>query len=395
MSRRQPLAPPTARAQAWPLAVGGTFAVALAVAQAWTLAVASPARADTPPNVWDVAADPLVAERWALHVRVQRLLHPPPPDDPVGPPRATQLRDEELHCEAALAMLEQAGAASSPDVRLRIDLGEVQYLLGDLRGQPAFYEKAATTLTAAVALAPEGPLVTEALERIVYAYARLDRPQLELDAWHRYIPRVLDPRVRASAQMNMGEAEMRLGLVDDALATFREVLRASAELPNTSSTYLLGLWDLAVALDRSGDARGALETAARACRQTAVDSSGMLRLGRNLLKDDPLVFFVPDWEKNWYLALGAEATAQGERDPREALRYYTEAEHEWQQYVRGATVALADPSLATTLGKPAVAAIGAYLRIAELRAGRVHAERAAVLKRLPAGAGDDRSGEDE
>ena len=78
---------------------------------------------------------------------------------------------------------------------------------------------------------------------------------------------------------------MRLGRVDDALATFREVLRLCGELPNTpsvGSTYVLALWDVAVALDRSGDPRGALETAAKASR---VDLGG--RTGRVPHREGP------------------------------------------------------------------------------------------------------------
>ena len=365
---------PAGVARRWPLALAALLA----------LGRAAVARADTPPSQWDIAADPALAERWALHVRVQRLLHPPP-DDPTGP-RLEWRRDAELHCEAALAMLEQAGAETSPDTRLRFDLGVVQYELAELGGRVDLYTKAAATLTAALALDPAASGATEALERIVYAYAKLDRPRDELDAWHRYIPRLLDPRTRAVAQMNRGEAEMRLGLVDDALGTFRQVLRESEELPNTSSTYVLALWDLAVALDRSGDARGALDTATRAAHETALTSTGMPSLGRALLVHDPAVFFVPDWEKQWYLALGAEALAREDTDPREAAAYFIESEHDWDQYIAQASAAGASGGSGKGRESGAALAQQSWLRIAGLRRARVHAARLAALKRLPAAA---------
>ena len=263
-------------------------------------------------------------------------------------------------------MLEAAGAAESPDARLRIDLGTVLYELAELRGRSDLYERAVGVLTSAVDLAPGAPGATRALEELVYAYARLGRSREELAAWHRYIPRLLDPRTRTVAQMNMGEAEMRLGRLGDALATFREVLRACGELPNTSSTYVLGLWDLAVALDRSGDARGGLETAARAARETAIDSQGMPTTGRGLLTRDPAVFFVPAWERQWYLALGSSALAREATDPHEAWQYWAEAAHEWDEYVTRAE-ASREPDR--------------WLPIARARRDRARAERDAAEKR--------------
>src|SRR6185437_554464 len=140
-----------------------------------------------------------------------------------------------------------------------------------------------------------------------------------------------------TAMMNMGEAQMRLGHVDEALATFREVVRLCGELPNTpsvGSTYVLALWDVAVALDRSGDPRGALETAAKASH---VDLGG--QTGAYLISRDPKVFFVPDWERLWYLALGAAAEAREAPDARDALTLWAAAERLLAQYVDRATAA--------------------------------------------------------
>jgi hypothetical protein len=76
------------------------------------------AHADTPPSAWDVARDPPARGRWELHVRVQQLLHGVLLDgaaiEGLGPASALPLA-------AARAELESAGAASSPDVRLRFD----------------------------------------------------------------------------------------------------------------------------------------------------------------------------------------------------------------------------------------------------------------------------------
>jgi tetratricopeptide (TPR) repeat protein len=346
-------------------------------------AAACPARADTPPSVWDKARDPSVSEHWALHLRVQHLLSAP--HDEESDARLSWKRDAELHAEAALAMLEDAGAATSPDVQVRFDLGMVLYELAHSSERTDLYEKAARTLEGALALGPDAPGSTEALDELAACYGRLDRSRDELETWRRLITRVLDPRSRALDSYNMAEAEMRLGRVDDALATLREVLHACGELPNTSSTYVLTLWDVAVALDRSGDPRGALATAAQAARQSAVGSGGFLTTGRGLLKHDEGVYFVPAYERDWYLALGSEALAKQDTDPREAAAYLAESLQEWDEYITQATAAGVGASAPAGPRQPDDAsrtAAVAFLRIAHLRRDRVQAALTAAGKHL-------------
>ena len=326
------------------------------------LLAGSVARADTPPSPWDIARDPDERARWALHVRVQRLLVPPADEEvPIPIVRDEQM---ELRLEAARALLEEARAADSTDMRLRLDLGNVYRLLGDRQGRRDMYELAVRVLgPASDAMearehgAPDGDGLTAALESLVYAYAKLNRPREELATWHRYIPRLVDDRVRATALMNMGEAEMRLGRVDDAVATFREVERLCGTLPNTPGviqTYVLDLWDLAVALDRSGDPQGAMENATQ-----AVHMKGMA-----MLRGDS-VFFVPDWERLWYLALGAMVEAREDKDVAEAVRYWINAEAQWDEYIAQAGIDGKDP----------------WIAIARVRRERTHRELEAAKKR--------------
>jgi len=345
---------------------GGLVAVV-----SFAFSFATPVRAETPPSAWDLARDPAERDRWNLHVRVERLMHPP-----VG---EGGLRfDDELRLEAACAMLEEGDAARSPDVRLRYDLGIVYSELAVRQRRNDLQAKVIDVLAPALESAPppDDGSATAALEALVYAYAKLARPREELETWRRYIPRLIDDRVRATAMMNMGEAEMRLGRVDDALGTFREVLRLCGELPNTpsvGSTYVLALWDVAVALDRSGDPRSALDTAAKASH---VDLGG--RTGAYLIAKDPDVFFVPDWERLWYLALGAEASAREATDPRDAASLWASAERAFTEYVNRATTAGGhDPWLAI-----------ARVRLEHVQAERGGAEkRAAKLPPGPASAG--------
>ncbi|HEY6460885.1 MAG TPA: tetratricopeptide repeat protein, partial [Polyangiaceae bacterium] len=204
---------------------------------------------------------------------------------------------------------------------------------------------------------------------------KLNRPQEELATWRRYIPRLIDDQSRSVAMMNMGEAEMRLGYLDDALATFREVMRICGTLPNQAgvgSTYVLALWDLAVALDRSGDPRQALTSASRAARIAVIGSSGRVMTGGELIARDPGVFFVPAWEREWYLGLLATVEAREAKDPRDAVGFWADAEQSWSTYVDKCA---ADGTQDT------------FLRIARVRLAQAqasHRAAAAAAAKLPA-----------
>jgi tetratricopeptide (TPR) repeat protein len=300
--------------------------------------VASRADADTPPSVWDIARDPTEASRWTLHVGVQRLLQ--------GPPESTR-SDAVLRVEAARAALEDADAAHSPDVRLRFDLGLV-YSESEVDMQ----SQVVAVLAPAIAMAPDDPAATLALERLAWAYAKLGKPNEELAVWRCYIP-LLDDRARALEMMNMGEAEMRLGFIDDALGTFREVLQlcgAGPNFPGVIVTYALTLWDLAVALDRSGDPRGALDAAGKAMALAWQHWQGALHTtvtGSKAIEDTESVFFVPAWEREWYLALEQAQAARSEDDPRKAVALWKAAQDHREAYVAGASSARSpDPWLA-------------------------------------------------
>jgi tetratricopeptide (TPR) repeat protein len=351
------------------------------LASALLLGVASRARADTPPGSWDYARDPEERARWALHVHVQQYLFLVGGEEMSDEQRR---RVHELQLEHARALLEGADAEHSPDVRLRFDLGAVYVQLANLQRDVTLYERALAVLAPAVDAEPDHPASTAALYNLADAYAHLDRGPQELATWRRHLARLSDDGERVVEMMNMGEAEMRLGFVDDALGTFREVLHLCGELPNTGgSTYVLALWDLAVALDRSGDPRGAVEAAAKASNIMVYPSNrhGPVS-GRKLIAPppdgDPAVFFAPEWQRDWYLALGAMAAAGAAHDAREQAAQWADAEAHWDVYVAGASGGGAtDP----------------WLAVARKRREQVHTERiaaekrAAKLPRLPAGRG--------
>ncbi|MCL2448777.1 MAG: tetratricopeptide repeat protein [Polyangiaceae bacterium] len=317
------------------------------------LAAGGVARADTPPSSWDIVRDPAVRDRWVLHVRVERAMHPVE-SEAIS---FSGEHDEEVRFEALREMLEEAGADHSPDPRLRFDLGRVYEQLAAQQQRPDLHRRAIELLESALTDSPDTPGAGEALESLVYAYAKLDRPRDELAAWKRYIPRLLDDRERIAPLMNMGEAQMRLHRLDDALATFRQAIELCESLPNSSgvnSTYALSLWDMALALDRSGDPEGALQAAGKARRWTWVEVAGfgqaqVLRTvtGWDIIQDERTVFFVPEWDREWYLALGETASARLATDPRDAARFWASAQAHWDSYVTRATQAGSrDPWLA-------------------------------------------------
>ncbi|MDP9152557.1 MAG: tetratricopeptide repeat protein [Myxococcota bacterium] len=328
------------------------------------------AHADTPPSVWDIARDPVRNDTWGLHVRVERLLHPSVPDE-LSPLELR--RDQELRLEAVRAMLEQADAAHSPDLRLRFDLAAVYEQLATDQGRADLHRRVVDLVAPALDATPDHPAATGALETLVYAYAKLDRPAEELAAWQRLLPRLADDRARLAPMMNMGEAEMRLGRLEDAAATFSDVLHLCEMLPNSSSvnaTFALTLWDLAVTLDRAGDPRTAIKTAARAkgWRWSSPAPYGQVRAvtGWDVILDLREVFFVPDWEREWYLALGYAADADEGSDPRLAASSWARAEEHWASYAEHATHAGGQER---------------WLSTARARRDRAHAERVAAERR--------------
>jgi tetratricopeptide (TPR) repeat protein len=345
-------------------------ASAVFVAPMLLLLLASQGRADTPPGSWDFARDPDERGRWALHVRAQQLLVLMGGEEMSDEQRR---RVHELQLEHARAMLEAADAEHSPDVRLRFDLGAVYVQLANLQQQDSLYERALAVLVPAVDAEPDHPASTAALYNLADAYAHLDRGPDELATWRRHLARVTDDGERVVEMMNMGEAEMRLGFVDDALGTFREVLHLCGELPNTGgATYVLALWDLAVALDRSGDPHGAVDTAAKASAIMVYPSNrhnpvtGRTLIAPHARGGDPAVFFAPEWQRDWYLALAAMAAAGAAHDARDQAAQWADAEAHWDVYVAGASGGSStDP----------------WLAVARKRRERVHAERVAAEKR--------------
>jgi tetratricopeptide (TPR) repeat protein len=290
---------------------------ALLLALASGLIPPAVAYAETPPSVWDSAKDPLARERYKLHLDVQELL------EIRALPEIGSLRN--LTADRARVMLEAKDAAHSPDPRLRFDLAEVYELLER-------YDPVIGVLEGALAMAPDHPAATRAWFELAGAYAHKDSPEAsrkEISSYREYLARETDEEDRAIALLNLAEAEMHLGEMERAISDYQESMRlaASSARVRGPATEILAVWGLAVAYDRSGDATGA---AAQAKLATQMDPRD------RLIGDKQYTFFVPEYERNWYLGLAAMARAREETDPRAILAHWIDAEQRWDSYLAGA-----------------------------------------------------------
>lgn len=281
---------------------------------AWALGVCAfvapaVAIADTAPSFWERARDPEATARFALHTKVRQILAFEV-DNPL-------VRFGAL--DRARAVLEAEHAESSPDPRLRFDLGEVYYKL-------ELHEDAVRVLGPAVRELEAHPAALEAIVTLAYSHAKLDHPREERDAYRLFLAHAVDTGPRATATLNLAEAEMRLGDLKLAIATYEEAIRIASMLPSGASaheTTALAMWGLAVALDRAGETGRAKAEAARAA---SIDPNRAILGG-------PHVFFVPAYEIDWYLALGAAAEAASATSPHDAFDYRKIAEDHFRAFV--------------------------------------------------------------
>lgn len=278
--------------------------------------VCPPAHAETPPTMWDRVKDKDAQDRYATHVHAMIAVE-------------AQSLGKELDVEdnwglqRAKQMLEAAHAAESPDPLLRIDLGVI-------------YEKleqntaAVSVLGSALKMAPGHVAAERAWNALAYAFARMDRPVSELAAYEQYLTFEVDEEQRASAVLNMAEAEMRRGNLKDAITGYEDAIRLAQDVRTGGgvSTFVLAIWGLAVAKDRNGDATGAMLEARR-----AVSHDPQLAI----ISDHRFVFFVPAYEREYYQGLGEIALSLDADTTRAKVHHAERAERRFAAYVRAAT----------------------------------------------------------
>ncbi len=291
--------------------------LAIVVGAVIVCACPNTARAETPPTVWDQAKDQTTRDRYATHALAMRSveefsLHK---DDDV-PANFGLIRAKQI--------LEAAHAAESPDPLLRIDLGEI-------------YEKlelntaAVALLQPALAMAPGHVAAERGWNALAYAFARMDRPASELAAYEQYLRTEVDEEQRASATLNMAEAEMRRGDLKAAITGYEEAVRLAQDVRTGGGvvTFVLSIWGLAVAKDRNADATGAMLEARRAVSHD--------RLLLMISPQNPGVFFVPAYERSYYLGLGELALTVDSDTTRAKVQHAERAERRFSEYVKAAT----------------------------------------------------------
>jgi tetratricopeptide (TPR) repeat protein len=275
------------------------------------LLVPAIARAESPPSAWDRSRDPQVAEEYELHRMVQQRLHQP-----------TIAGIDLGRKKQVLEMLKHYGAEKSKNPLLRFDLAQAYFETED-------HPRAAEVLKSAIAEFPDHPAADNAWVLLAFACGHIGDHICERNAYREVLRRETEDPARATPMLNYAETLMHLGELKDSIEAYRETIRIAERLPPgiKPETRPLATWGLAVALDRSGD-RIAAEHEAR----QAVERSGR----SYALLHDPGVFFVPDYEVNWYEGLGWAARARTAASARDAVTLWCEAERSFSVYVNGA-----------------------------------------------------------
>ncbi|MBI5534940.1 MAG: tetratricopeptide repeat protein [Deltaproteobacteria bacterium] len=290
----------------------GWVAVALSIA---TCTFAAPVRAGSP-DIWDIAVAPRLARDMAAFRDAQRALidaHRGGPD--YGSRRRLLLN--------AMHLLERADAVHSPDPRPRFLYGRVLARLAHEERpeqQRVYLEHAVQVLEEAIAVTPEHPDAIDARFALAVAYAKLGQPRKEIEVYNAILPLETSRTERALIVMNQAEAHMVLGDLDRAVQGYRASLAITPD-------HALAHWGLAVALDRSGDPNGAV---AQAWSALQYDPNA------ETLHDDN-VFFVPEYDRFWYDALGTMARASHDPEPALASLWWRDAAGYWKRYIEAAS----------------------------------------------------------
>ncbi len=316
---------------------------------------APPLQALSTPNGWERAKDPAASHDWVVHVQVRRMMTEPLAgiDGDIFPDHGGSYRDAQ-YARAFLA-LNEAFRNGSRDPLLRLDLGELLSL-------QERYKDAADVLAHVLAEAPNVPGAHSAWLSLAFAYAHIDDPVSEAHAYEMYLRDEEESRDRTVATLNLAEANMRLHRLPEAIEGYREVETSAGKDPNRTS--VLAVWGLAIALDRLGDARGAAEQAKLA---TALDPEDRERLVRPVIGDATSVFFVPAYERYWYLALGSTEDAKMATNAHDASFYWGRAVTLWKAYL-GPAEGIAHPEAWNSLARAHLATAEKQLKITSDRA---------------------------
>lgn len=137
-------------------------------------------------------------------------------------------------------------------------------------------------------------------------HSRLEEPREAASEYQRRLALSLSEDETSSVHGNLGEVLMLSGHLTEAVFHYEEAVRIAEARPNATAELTLGLWGLAVALDRLGEFTSSQTNARRAM---SLDSGSMAALrGRG-------VFFVPAYELHYIEAVGQLARVGGTDRP--------------------------------------------------------------------------------
>jgi tetratricopeptide (TPR) repeat protein len=353
--------------------------------------LAKSASADTPPNVWDLAKNPNAYQQWREHVRLSQSVEMLDELKEIGG------RTNETHRAAALATaqaaLDESVAPKTP--WLLYDQAAITMARAGILKSPVEWQKAIDILEP-LTKSFDGMLFgQEVWLKLAECYVQVERTPDEIRAYEQVIARAVVPEGTITPLLNQGEAYMRAGDVDAAVPQFREVYRLAGMSPTGNEVGVLAQWDLALALDRSGDEHGALAAAKTATHMDAhclavnslhkVVAATKCNVGDDIgdgttiafvivpqglfpvSEQNDSVYFVPAYERAWYLALGRQALALDAPSAKEAADHWKWAETEMMTYVSQATIHTGDKWL--DLAKKRLDAIRKRRLEADKRAG--------------------------
>jgi tetratricopeptide (TPR) repeat protein len=290
--------------------------IAAIAAAAIALGLASPAPAAASPTIWALARSPSLAQREALLAEAESLLikYRQAGRLRIGDSAATIAK---LYLRRTRELLEQAGAATSADPLVRYELGEVTHLLGD----DAVAQKLLESVVHAEG-AP-APILAEAYSQLAEAYTRVGRYEDEIKAYDKAL--TFEPHALARARLlaNRAESYMTLGDLGPAIDGYRSALSLLTTLGEMARMGPTTLWGLGVALDRSGDLEGGLES---------------IRIARTYDSLDHEIngegwFYVPTYDRYWYQAIGHWSAARHAELKAARAERYGRAIDNWQEYI--------------------------------------------------------------
>lgn len=261
------------------------------------------------PSIWDTAREPALAAEYQMLRSVEAFL--------LG--HATAWDEMNVH----KGTIDYLRGDRYLDPRLEFLLGGLR-VEATLRGEQGVRERLLETLERFPdsALAPRGLLEV----------ARIAALQGDLDDARLYfglsLEKLWEPELRASAYYGRAKVTMESGRPREALNDYRAAIRVA----RSAKSRALAHWGLGVALERSGYLNAALVELRIA---TSIPVRSTAFVARTVL-DLPDVFFVPEYDKDYYKGLAAMAEAEHADVPAQGILDFQSALAYFERYLKEA-----------------------------------------------------------